>query len=184
MLTILDKSFQTFLSSDKIQTKIEAMAHQINTEYEGKEIHFIGILDGAFMFVSDLLKHISLPSTVSFIKLKSYQSTESSGLVSELIGLNEELSDKHIIVLEDIVDTGLTLSSILRLVNEENPASIAVASLLFKPESFSGNFTPNYIGFEIPSHFIVGYGMDYNGYGRNLNSIYQIMGSDPKSTLC
>jgi hypoxanthine phosphoribosyltransferase len=184
VLRILDKSFQMFLSSDEIQAKIEGMAHQINTDFEGKEIHFIGVLDGAFMFVSDLLKHISVASTVSFIKLKSYDSTESSGVINEVIGLNDDLSEKNIIVLEDIIDTGLTINFLLENIKQKNTASTGVAALLFKPESYIGNYFPKYVGFEIPSHFIVGYGMDYNGYGRNLNSIYQIMGSDPKSTLC
>jgi len=173
-----------FLSSDEIQAKIQAMAQQINSDYKGKEIHFLGVLDGAFMFVSDLLKHIEIPSTISFIKLKSYESTQSSGNVSQIIGIEEDLTKKNIIIIEDIVDTGLTLKTILELITQKNTASTAVASLLFKPDSYNGSYSPKYIGFEIPSHFIVGYGMDYNGYGRNLNSIYQIMGSDPTTTLC
>lgn len=184
MITILDKSFQEYLIADEIQAKVSALANQINVEFSGKEVLFLSVLDGSFMFTSDLLKKITLKNRVSFIKVKSYENTLSTGIIQEVIGLQENIENKHVIILEDIVDTGKTMDYLVDLVRDQHPASLSVVAFMYKPSAFEGKYKPNHIGFEIANDFIIGYGMDYNGYGRNLESIYQIKGSEPKPTLC
>ena len=174
-VVFLDKRFKVSIPANEIQLRINQMAEQINDELEGKEIVFVVILNGAFMFASDLYKQINLNSRISFLKLASYQGTSSSGNVKQLIGLNESLKDKVVVVLEDIVDTGHTLDSIQKQLNGFEPAEIKIASLLFKPDSFLYNYKIDYLGFSIPNDFIIGYGLDYDGYGRNLDSIYTII---------
>ncbi|MBQ5404144.1 MAG: hypoxanthine phosphoribosyltransferase, partial [Bacteroidales bacterium] len=148
---------------------------RINADYNGKEIFFIGVLNGVFMFASDLMKNIKVPCTIQFVKVASYQGMTSTGVVKELIGLNADISGKDVVIIEDIVDTGFTMKSILGQLKEKNPASIRIASLIFKPESFREDFKVDYIGFSIPNDFILGYGLDYDGYGRNLPEIYTIV---------
>ncbi len=127
------------------------------------------------MFASDLMKEITIPSEISFVKVSSYKgTTSSSGRVDELIGLYTDIENKHIIILEDVVDTGITVDKILTLFELENPASLEVCTLLFKPSAFKGKKEPRYIGFSIPNKFVVGYGLDYNENGRNLRDIYQL----------
>ena len=184
MITILDKSFQEYLVAEEIQAKISLLANQINHGFSEKEVVFLSVLDGSFMFTSDLLKKITLKNRVSFIKVKSYENTLSTGIIQEVIGLQEDIENKHVVILEDIVDTGKTIDFLVDLVRDQHPASLSVVALLFKPSAFEGKYKPNHIGFEIANEFIIGYGMDYNGYGRNLESIYQIKGSEPKPTLC
>lgn len=174
-IKILDKEFEVSFSAEKIQKRIDEIAEQINTDLAGKDVVFIVILNGAFMFASDLYKKITLESKISFLKLASYQGTSSTGTVKQLIGLNEELKGKTVVVLEDIVDTGHTLESINKQLGGFEPAEIKIASLLFKPESFQYDYKIDYLGFSIPNDFIVGYGLDYDGYGRNLDSIYTII---------
>ncbi|HBH49326.1 MAG TPA: hypoxanthine phosphoribosyltransferase [Bacteroidales bacterium] len=173
-IKILDKHFKISLSADIIQERIKGMAQQINTELAGKDVVFVVILNGAFVFASDLYKRINLESKISFLKLASYEGTSSTGRIKQLIGLNEVLKDKTVVVIEDIVDTGHTLDTILKQLGGFEPAEIRIASLLFKPESFLYNYKIDYLGFSIPNDFIVGYGLDYDGYGRNLDSIYTI----------
>jgi hypoxanthine phosphoribosyltransferase len=127
------------------------------------------------MFAADLLKEIQVPAAVSFVKLSSYHGgTESSGKVQELIGLNETLEGKNVVIIEDIVDTGTTMDNLIPIVYEKLPASVKICTLLYKPEAFKGNFLPDYVGFSISNAFVVGYGLDYNGLGRNLKAIYQL----------
>lgn len=172
---ILDKKFTVSIPANEIQIKIEQMAGQINDDLNDKEVVFVVILNGAFMFASDLYKKVNIDSKISFLKLASYQGTSSTGAVKQLIGLNESLKGKTVVVVEDIVDTGHTLDSILKQLGGFEPADIKVASLLFKPDSFLYEYEIDYLGFSIPNDFIIGYGLDYDGFGRNLDSIYTII---------
>lgn len=174
MIQLQDKSFEVFIREEELLKEISALADTINTEYQGREVIFIAILNGAFMFASDLLKCIKIPCEISFVKVSSYQGTNSKGRVDELIGLNAGLENKHIIIVEDIVDTGITIDKIKTLLHAENPASIKVCTLLYKPTAFLGKIEPELIGFSIPNKFVVGFGLDYNEKGRNLREIYQL----------
>lgn len=174
MIQVLDKRFTTFLSAGSIQERIREMAEQINTDYKGKEVTFVVILNGAFMFAGDLLKHIELACEISFVKVSSYKGTESSGRVDEIIGLTNDIADRDVIVVEDIVDTGITMDKIVKILNANGCRSLKIASLLFKPDAFNGKNSPHYTGFSIENKFVVGYGLDYNEHGRNLDTIYQL----------
>ena len=173
-IQVLDKTFVPYLSEQEIQNRINQLALQISTDFEGKNPLFIGILNGSFMFASDLYKDISIPSTISFIKLVSYKGTSSSGTVITSIGLEEHLSDRHVIIVEDIVDTGKTMSSFIPSLQKLQPASVTICTLLHKPDALQFPLTLDYIGFVIPDKFVVGYGLDYDGYGRNFREIFQI----------
>lgn len=172
---ILDKEFKISIPANEIQLKIEQMAEEINENLKDEEVVFVVILNGAFMFASDLYKKVNIDSRISFLKMASYQGTSSSGTVKQLIGLNESLKGKTVVVVEDIVDTGHTLDSILKQLGGFEPADIKVASLLFKPDSYQYDYKIDYLGFSIPNDFILGYGLDYDGFGRNLDSIYTII---------
>ena len=153
------------------------MAALLNEEYAGKEVVFIAVLNGAFMFASDLMKRIALPSEITFVKVSSYQGMNSTGRVDEVIGLTTSIKDKHVVLIEDIVDTGITMNKLFTLLSVEHPASLKIATLLYKPEAFQGKHAPDYVGFSIPNSFVVGYGLDYNEHGRNTEHIYQLTGS-------
>jgi hypoxanthine phosphoribosyltransferase len=168
-----DLSFTPYLEYTQILDRIQTLALQINADFEGKTPIFIPILNGAFMFAADLLKEIHIPCEVSFVKVASYHGTESSGEVGEVLGLQTEIENRHIILVEDIVDAGLTMSQVLRSFREKNPASISVAALFVKPDALQVQLPLNYVGFDIPNKFIVGYGLDYNGLGRNSKDVYQ-----------
>ncbi len=169
-----DRHFVQYLGASQIQNRVEEIAAQINEEYEGKDILFIGVLNGAFMFASDLLQNINIPCEITFVKMASYQSTQTTGNVEQLLGLRESIEGRHVVIIEDIVDTGLTMSRALADLSKQNPASLAVATLLFKKECLKENVPLKYIGFEIPDRFVVGYGLDYDAQGRNLRDIYQL----------
>lgn len=169
-----DKEFEPFIVHTELQEKIAAIATQMNADYEDRDIHFISILNGAFIFSSDLVKNITLPCYIHFLKVRSYEGTQSTGSVSSIIGLTESLENKHIVILEDIVDTGATMQHVYKEVLKMNPASIKVASLLLKPEAYKGEIKIDYLCFSIPNKFVVGYGLDYDGLGRNLKDIYQL----------
>ncbi len=151
------------------------VATKINTELKNEDVVFLAVLNGSFMFASDLMKEVSLPSKISFIKLASYHGTSSTGNVSELIGLTEELKDKTVVIIEDIVDTGNTMEKLFATLHQKNVKQIKVATLLFKPEAYKKSFPINYPGITIGNDFVVGYGLDYDGYGRNLKEIYVIV---------
>jgi len=172
---ILDRRFREFIPEQKIQEKIIELAAQINNDFSGKEVIFVGILNGAFMFASDLFKRIDLKAQITFIKLASYTGTSSSGAVRELIGWNEDLKNKSVIIIEDIVDTGVTLEHTINNLIIRNVREIKIAALLLKPESYKKPVHIDYLGFEIPNEFVVGYGLDYDGFGRNLPSVYKII---------
>jgi hypoxanthine phosphoribosyltransferase len=172
---ILDKKFSEYLTEKVIQQRIEELAKQINNELAGKEVVFLGILNGAFLFAADLFRRIDFPARISFVKLASYQGTSSSGSIKELIGWNEDINNKTIVVVEDIVDTGNTLERIVDELIIRKAAEIRIAALLHKPEAYTKRIPLNYIGFEIPNDFVVGYGLDYDGFGRNLPSVYSLI---------
>ncbi len=174
MVQILDLQFKPYIDSVKIESAVLDMANKINEDYKDKNPLFLCILKGSFIFASDLYKKITIPSEIEFIRLKSYDGTQSTENIQTLIGLSANIIDRNIIILEDIVDTGNTLESLLRDLSKEKPQSIALATLIFKKEAFKKDFKIDYLGFEIENKFIVGYGLDYNEYGRNLPEIYQI----------
>ena len=176
MLRIHDKSFEIYLRSEEIQEKIDAMAAVLNAEYSGKEVVFIAVLNGAFMFASDLMKRITLSCEITFVKVSSYSGMNSTGRVDEVIGLTTSIKDRHVVLIEDIVDTGITMNKLFTLLTAEHPASLKIAALLYKPGAFRGKHAPDFVGFSIPDFFVVGYGLDYNEYGRNTEHIYQLKG--------
>jgi len=174
---ILDKEFKLFISEKRIQEVVEEMAHRMNKELKGQKVFLIGILNGSFMFAADLVKHLDLDCTITFLKLASYQGTSSTGKVKRLIGLNEDIEGQTVVVLEDIVDTGITLDFIQKQLRGYEPAEIKLATLLYKPEACKQDVSLDFVGIEIPDDFVVGYGLDYNGHGRNLRQIYTIIES-------
>jgi hypoxanthine phosphoribosyltransferase len=173
-MQIHDKKFEVFISSEKIKKRIREIAVQINEDYRDKKPLFLSILNGAFIFTADLFREVVVPAEVSFIKLKSYRKTESTGKVKELVGLEHNIFNRNIIIVEDIVDTGNTLNHILQEFTDLGAKSIEILTLLHKPEATKKPVSLKYVGFEIPNEFVVGYGMDYDGYGRNLADLYKI----------
>jgi hypoxanthine phosphoribosyltransferase len=174
-IKVHDKSFEPYLSADKIIEKVSAIASELNKDYEGKKPLFIAILNGAFMFASDLFKQITIDAEICFIKLASYKGTKSSGQVITAIGLDMDLFNRHIVIIEDIVDTGKTLSVFLPQLKNQQPASLKIVALLHKPESSLYPLEIDYLGFTIPNKFVVGYGLDYDGLGRNISEIYKLV---------
>ena len=172
---ILDKEFKLFISEKRIQEAVKGMARRMNKELKGQKIFLIGILNGCFMFAADLVKHLDLDCTITFLKLASYQGTSSTGKVKRLIGLNEDIKGQVVVVLEDIVDTGITLDFIQKQLRGYEPAEIKLATLLYKPDACRQDVSLDYVGIEIPDDFVVGYGLDYNGHGRNLRQIYTVI---------
>ena len=174
-IRIIDKDFRELLTGKVIQQRIEELARQINNDLTGKEVVFLGILNGAFLFAADLIRRIDFPARISFVKLASYQGTSSSGTIKELIGWNEDIKNKTIVVVEDIVDTGNTLERIVDELVIRKASEIKIAAMLFKPAAYTKSIPLDYIGFEIPNDFVVGYGLDYDGFGRNLSSVYTLI---------
>jgi len=171
-IQVRDRIFVPFIEEKRIAERIAAMGEQLNQEYAGKDPLFIGILNGSFIFAADLYRQLAIPCEITFMRVSSYSGTESTGNVKTLLGLGIDLKDRHVVVIEDIVDTGLTLDFILKTLEKEQPASIKTISLLFKPSALKVPIQPDYIGFETEPLFLLGYGLDYDGYGRNLKSIY------------
>jgi hypoxanthine phosphoribosyltransferase len=174
-IQVKDKLFVPFLREEEIQKEIRRVASEINRDYEGKEPLFLCILNGSFMFASDLLKNVTIPCNVSFLKLASYQGTDTTGNVKELMGLQDSVAGRHVIIVEDIVDTGYTMRDILGSLSDKNAASVAVCALLCKPDKLKVDINLKYLAMNIPNGFIVGYGLDYDGFGRNLRDIYKIL---------
>lgn len=174
-ITILDLKFKPYINASEIDAAISKMAQTICADYGDSHPLFICVLNGSFIFASDLIKKISIPCNIEFVRLKSYSGTQTTENVCEIIGLHSDIQGRDIIILEDIVDTGHTLDKFLRELQRLSPKSIKIASLIFKKEAFQKNFAIDYLGFEIENKFIVGYGLDYNEYGRNLPEIYQIV---------
>jgi len=172
---LLDKEFELSIPETELLKAVDQVAERINKDLEGKNPLMICVLNGSFMFASDLMKRITIPCEISFVKLTSYSGTGSTGKVKELIGLNEDISGRTVVLLEDIVDTGLTIINTVEQVKAMGPADVRVATMLFKPDACKRDVTLDYVGMNIPNDFIVGYGLDYDGYGRNLNSIYTVV---------
>jgi hypoxanthine phosphoribosyltransferase len=174
-IKLLDKTFREFITQEEIQVRIQELADRINKDMSGKDVIFLGILNGAFLFAADLFRRISFDAKISFVKLASYQGTSSSGTIKELIGWNDDIRNKSVIVIEDIVDTGHTLERIMGELSIRKAAEIKIATMFYKPEAYKKNIPLDYVGIEIPNDFVVGYGLDYDGYGRNLPSVYSLV---------
>ena len=174
MITLKDKSFVPYLSDVQIQNRIKEMGETLRKDYEGKNPLFICVLNGAFVFSADLIRALKMDVEITFIRVSSYDEMQSTGNVKELLGLKENIFRRDIVLIEDIVDSGITLSHLEEVFNDLGPKSVKVVSLLHKPESQTKAKTPDYIGFSIPSKFVVGYGLDYDGLGRGLPEIYQL----------
>jgi len=172
---VRDKEFSLFLSADDIDKAVEQVADMINIDMQGKDPLFLCVLNGAFIFASDLLKKVEVECEISFVKLSSYSGTKSTNTVRELIGLDHALEGRSVIIVEDIIDTGITMGHTLAKLRDLGATDVRIATLLFKPEAFKKKYAIDYVGIVIPNEFIVGYGLDYNEHGRNLPDIYKII---------
>lgn len=170
-----DKTFRVSLPEAEILKRVKAVAEQINNDYEGRHPLFLAVLNGSFMFASDLMKEISLSCSISFVKLASYQGTMSTGKVHEVIGINEDLTGRDVIIVEDIVESGHTMVQMMDSLANRNPASVKICTLFFKPSKLEEDIKVDYVAIEIPDDFIVGYGLDYDQEGRNLRDVYTIV---------
>ena len=171
---IHDKVFVPFIHAETIQKRVKELGLQIANEYAGQRPLLIGILNGSVIFMADLLRTIDTACEIAFIRVSSYEGIKSSGSIKNLIGLSDDIEGRHVIIVEDIIDTGDTAMFLLKELRSKNPASLKFATILFKPDSLQQPMQPDYIGFNIPSSFVVGYGLDYDGLGRNLPDIYQL----------
>ena len=178
LVKVHDKYFAPYLSEDNIAEKVKGLAAQINNDYLGRKPLLISVLNGSFMFAADLCKHISVEAEISFIKLASYQGTKSTGKVITAIGLDINIAGRDVIIIEDIIDTGKTLHQFIPQLLSHQPASLRIAVLLHKPEATIHPIPIDYTCFSIPNKFVIGYGLDYDGLGRNLPSIYQLNEED------
>ena len=173
-IKIHDKEFVKSIPSEEIAARVKQVAEAINRDYAGKRPLFLGVLNGCFMFVSDLMKNIEVECEISFVKFSSYQGSETTGTVKQVMGLMESIEGRDVIIVEDIVDTGLTMHKMLETLAQNKPASLAIASLFLKPARLRVPVEVKYSAFEIPDRFIVGYGLDYDGLGRNLPDVYDV----------
>lgn len=171
---IKDKVFNLSIPEETIIGQVKRVAAEINRDLADSNPIFLCVLNGAFMFAGDLMKHVNIPSEISFVKLSSYSGTESTGRVKQLIGLSDTLKGRTVVIVEDIVDTGLTMLRLLDLIREHEPKEVRICSLLVKPDKLKVNLHIDYVAMEIPNEFIVGYGLDYDGQGRNLPAIYTV----------
>ncbi len=170
-----DKYFEPFISESELSTAIDRLAEKVQAAYQGKRPLFIGVLNGAYFFASELLQRLDLECEITFVKVASYHGTRSTGAVDQLIGLNERIEGRHVVVVEDIVDSGLTVRHIMDILAERHPASVAVATLLFKPDAYKQDVPIGYVAMPIPYAFVVGSGLDHDGLGRNLRGIFRIV---------
>ncbi|MGL5938166.1 MAG: hypoxanthine phosphoribosyltransferase [Phocaeicola sp.] len=173
-IQIRDKHFTPFISEEKIQMEVARVASEINRDLAGEEPLLISVLNGAFMFTADLMRNLTIPHEVSFVKMASYEGTESTGVIKEMIGLNEDIEGRSIVLVEDIVDTGFTMTYLLKNLKARNPKEIRIATLLLKPDKLKVDLDIDYVAMTIPNDFIVGYGLDYDGQGRNYREIYVV----------
>lgn len=174
-IKVHDKEFSIFINSEEIQNAVVKVAEQINFDLKDKNPLFLVVLNGAFMFAGDLMKIVNIPCDISFVKLSSYIGTKTTSTVRELIGLDEVLHERTVVIVEDIIDTGITMGVTIEKLKKLEAADVKIATLLFKPDAFRMNYEIDYIGMKIPNDFIVGYGLDYNGHGRNIPEIYKII---------
>ncbi len=174
IIKLNDKYFKSYISEEKIQNSVQVLVDQVSKDLKGEKPIFIGILNGSFMFVADFVRKYTSSCEVSFVKLASYEGTKSNGNVKQLLGVNENLEGRTVVILEDIIDTGNTLQEIYEIFKDKKVKQLKIATLFFKPDVFKKELPIDYIGISIPDKFIVGYGLDYDGIGRNLKSIYQL----------
>jgi len=174
VITIKDKQFELFIKQKTIKRGIKRVAGRINSELEGKNPIFLAVLNGAFMFAGELMKELSIPCEITFVRLASYQGTSTTNRVQEVLGLNESIEDRYVVILEDIVDSGNTMVALKKELEKHHPREVRVATLLFKPAALRQQLSIDYVALEISNDFIVGYGLDYDGYGRNLKDIYKV----------
>lgn len=175
IITVNEKAFQPYISAEVIRQRIAAMSNELDADYAGKRPLFIAILNGSFMFASDLFKSIAIEAEICFIKLASYKGTTSTGNLITSIGLDVPLVNRHVVILEDIVDTGNTLHQFLPQIRQQQPASLKIAALLHKPKALKYPIAIDYLGFSVPDKFLLGFGLDFDGFGRNLPEIYQLV---------
>ena len=175
IVKIKDKTFRTFIPEDQIAERVKAVAERINKDLADKNPLFLAVLNGSFIFAADLMRYITIPCEISFVKLASYQGTTSTGVIKEVIGLNEELAGRTVVILEDIVDTGFTIKRMKETLGTRGPESVHVCTLLLKPGKLQVPLNVEYVAMEIPNDFIVGYGLDYDQQGRNLRDIYTLV---------
>ena len=175
IVKIKDKTFKTSISEEEIRQRVKEVAARINKDMEGKNPLFLGVLNGAFIFAADLMREITIPCEISFVKLASYQGIMSTGKVKEVMGINEDLTGRTIIIIEDIVDTGRTMKQMIESLGTRNPAAVHICSLFLKPDKLQEPIDVDYACFSIPNDFIVGYGLDYDQQGRNLKEIYTLV---------
>ncbi|MBE6291394.1 MAG: hypoxanthine phosphoribosyltransferase [Bacteroidales bacterium] len=174
-IKINDKEFAVSIPEEKILKEVERLAAQMSRDLAGKNPLFLGVLNGSFMFAADLFRRITIPAEISFVKLASYEGTASTGVIKEVIGLSENICGRTVVVVEDIIDTGCTMQKLLENLGTRSPESIHICTLLLKPEKLQVPLNVEYVALEIPNDFIVGYGLDYDGYGRNLKDIYTVV---------
>ena len=174
-IKINDKRFKISIPEAEIQNRIKTVAAQISKDMEGKNPLFLGVLNGAFMFAADLMRAMTIPCEISFVKLASYQGTTSTGKIQEVIGINENLSGRIVVIVEDIVESGATMKRMIEQLGTRNPASVHICTLFFKPDKLKEDLKLDYVAFRIPDDFIVGYGLDYDQGGRGLKDIYTII---------
>ena len=174
-VTIKDKTFETSIPEAEILERVKLVADRINKDFKGKTPLFLAVLNGSFMYASDLMKHITIPCEISFVKLASYQGVTSTGTIKEIIGLNEDIRGREVIIVEDIVDTGATMKRMLETLGTREPSGLHITTLLLKPGKLTVPLNIEYAAMEIPNDFIVGYGLDYDQQGRNLRDIYTLV---------
>ena len=174
-ITIKDKTFETSMPEADIKQRVKELAQQMSRDLDGQNPLFLAVLNGAFIFAADLMREITIPCEISFVKLASYQGTTSTGIIQEIIGINENLSGRTVVIVEDIVESGLTVRRMIDQIGTRNPASVKVCTLFFKPERLKEDLKLDYVAFKIPNDFILGYGLDYDQQGRGLKDLYTLV---------
>ncbi len=174
-VTIKDKTFEVSMTEAQIKQRVKELAQQMSRDLEGKNPLFLAVLNGAFIFAADLMREMTIPCEISFVKLASYQGTTSTGKIQEVIGINENLSGRTVVIVEDIVESGLTIKRMMEQLGTRNPASVQVCTLFFKPERLKEDLKLDYVAFSIPNDFILGYGLDYDQQGRGLKDLYTLV---------
>ena len=172
---VLDKTFEVSIPEAEIKERVKAVAQQLSHDMEGKNPLLLAVLNGSFIFAADLMREMTIPCEISFVKLASYQGTTSTGKIHEVLGINEDLTDRHVVIVEDIIDTGLTMKRMVESLGTRNPASVHICALLVKPDKLQVDLDIEYTAMKIPNDFIVGYGLDYDQHGRELKDIYTLV---------
>lgn len=175
IVKIKDKSFRVSIPEAEIKDRVKLLAQQMSKDLEGKNPLFLAVLNGSFVFAADLMREMTIPCEISFVKLASYQGTTSTGKIKEVIGINEDLSGRTVVIVEDIVESGQTMKRMIESLGTRNPASVQICTLFFKPEKLKEDLTLDYVAFRIPDDFILGYGLDYDQQGRGLKDVYTII---------